>query len=161
MENIIKVIENLKENDFFNNDVLIKIDNQIFNVNGKETSNSLFNNIKSKYAVFTYGEYSIKYAQLNKPLYACNDDAAQMFGHKINCVIDNPKQNSIIYKKGFVATGRTINEMIASAILIEKLCRIEILGNKTRKIHYLPSILCTLEHIVYLKSYSKKAIKNG
>ena len=153
-------MENLKESGFFNNDVLLKIDKQIFNVDGKEIETNLFNNIKAKYAIFTYKENAKEYAKLNKPLYASTDDAAQMFGHKINCVKDNPKTNCLIYEKGFVATGRTINEMVASCILIEKLCRIELLSNRIGHVHYLPGFLCRLEHIVYLKSYSKKAIEN-
>jgi ribulose-5-phosphate 4-epimerase/fuculose-1-phosphate aldolase len=58
--------------------------------------------------------------------------------------------------RGFVVTGRYVEELVAAAILIEKACRAEMLAPKVGQIHYLNPALCMAEHAVYLASYSKR-----
>lgn len=124
---------------------------------GNVIDNDTFNEVNGEYVLLSYGEYSKEYAKKHQAIKASNDDAAMMFGYKVDNVSRVKKGNAyIIDDYGFMVSGRFESELVASAILIEKMCKVEILGSKVGQVHHLNPVLCLLEHLIYLKSYSKK-----
>lgn len=161
MKEVLRIIEELKKNDLFNKDTLIMTYinevKTVYNSEGKIISTNIFDEVFTKYACITSGTYSLEYSNYNRPLKASNDDAAMMFGPIVKVKLKDASKPSIIRYNGFLATGRFINELIAQSILLEKMCKAEMLASKIGTIKYLNPILCVLEHIVYKLSYSKKA----
>ena len=126
---------------------------------GRRSDPAVFGVVRADLAVLTCGRYSGEYARSGKTISASNDDMAMMFGPKVRCV-DKPKGNApayIIRDRGFIVTGRFVSELIAACVLIEKMCKAEILAPRIGRIRHLAPPLCTVENTVYLKKYSKKA----
>ena len=139
--------------------IMIRKDSEktIFDQDGNEVFSSLFEQIEEPFAVFTSGKYTRMYSEKGISLKASCDDMAQMFGYEVRC-ISVPQKNGrafLIRDQGMLVTGRYRKELIAAAILAEKMCRTEILAEKTGRIHYLHPLLCRIEHLVYMNSYSK------
>lgn len=148
----------LKKEGLFHEDTLFLLPgNIVLNAEGERTSSPLFDMLKADYALFTYGEYSRRYAEKKQDLRPSIDDMAQMFGRRVaSRVLPGRTDNAcLIHSKGFVVTGRFENELIAAALLIEKACRTEILAGKIGQIRYLDPLLAEAEHAVYLMKYSK------
>ncbi|MCR5448642.1 MAG: hypothetical protein Q4D46_03115 [Erysipelotrichaceae bacterium] len=148
----------LKKEGLFHEDTLFLLPgNIVLNAEGERTSSPLFDMLKADYALFTYGEYSRRYAEKKQDLRPSVDDMAQMFGRRVaSRVLPGRTDNAcLIHSKGFVVTGRFENELIAAALLVEKACRTEILAGKIGQIRYLDPLLAEAEHAVYLKKYSK------
>ena len=148
----------LKKEGLFHEDTLFLLPgNIVLNAEGERTSSPLFDMLKADYALFTYGEYSRRYAEKKQDLRPSVDDMAQMFGRRVATrVLPGRTDNAcLIHSKGFVVTGRFENELIAAALLVEKACRTEILAGKIGQIRYLDPLLAEAEHAVYLKKYSK------
>lgn len=129
----------------------------VFDAEGRTVRSDIFDKVEAKYAVFTSGPFSRAYAEAGKSLKASCDDMAQMFGPVVRCVAHPDRLGSafIIKDRGFVATGRFESELIAAAILLEKMCRAELLAPKIGELAYLNPALCAVEHAVYLSTYSK------
>lgn len=130
----------------------------IMDATGALVGSSLFDNVDASLALFDVGTYAFEYAKRGRALKASTDDMAQLFGPRVPCGA-RPWANSpafLVRDRGFVVTGRYEEELIASAILIEKACRAEVLASEIGQIHYLNPALCMAEHAVYLASYSKR-----
>lgn len=159
-----KILENLKDQNLLTDQTLLMFKENntkmIVNFRGELIENDLFKNIQEDFAIFTYGTYSKVYVQRGKALIASSDDASQMFGHKVKCIKDKtPKSNALIFNEGFLVVGRSPDEVITASILIEKMCKAELLAPKIGKIKYLNRVLSKIEHVVYKNIYSKKALK--
>ncbi|MBQ6489753.1 MAG: hypothetical protein IJI75_11035 [Solobacterium sp.] len=148
----------LKKERLFHADTLFLLPgNIVLNAEGERTSSPLFDMLKADCALFTYGEYSRKYAEKKQGLRPSIDDMAQMFGSTVASRILPARNDNacLIQNKGFVVTGRFENELIAAALLVEKACRTEMLAGKIGQIRYLGPVLAEAEHAVYLMKYSK------
>lgn len=147
----------------FNEESLFMADNGetriIFDHEGNETTSVLFDRIREPLAVFTPGVYAFAFAGKGHALKASCDDMAQMFGYSIPCVTV-PGRNGrafLIKDRGMLVTGRYLKEAEAAVILAEKMCRTEILAEKTgRTVFRLDPLLSFAEHAVYMTGYSRK-----
>ena len=133
-------------------------DRRVLDAEGNEADGTLFAAVAAPMAVFTAGRFSGAYAAGGKPLRACTDDMAQMFGPRVRC-LDAPggAPACLIRGRGFVVTGRFTGELIAAAILMEKMCMAAMLSPALGGLRTLAGPLCALEHRVYLKKYSRPA----
>ena len=129
----------------------------VLNAEGKRVAPTMFEGVTAELAVLTAGRYALQYAALGKPVTASTDDMAMMFGHRVRCV-DRPDGGDaayIIRGRGFLVTGRFESELIAACILMEKMCKAELLAPAAGKVRHLNPALSALEHSVYMKKYSK------
>ena len=55
-----------------------------------------------------------------------------------------------------MAVGRYPKEVVAAAILVEKMAKTEVLGSALGKIHYINPLLTKIMHLVYKKRYSRR-----
>jgi hypothetical protein len=161
MRRIDEILKTLKDVNLLTEKTLVMIKGEagkeIFNFCGERVESHLFDRINTPFALFTFGKYSSEYCKMGKAIVAANDDAALMFGHKVKYLKDkNPKTNGLIFNEGFVVVGRFPNEITAAAILLEKMCKVEMLAGKIGKVKHLNPFLATLEHFVYKRNYSKK-----
>ena len=133
-------------------------DRRVLDAEGNEADGTLFAAVAAPMAVFTAGRFSGAYAAGGKPLRACTDDMAQMFGPRVRC-LDAPggAPACLIRGRGFVVTGRFTGELIAAAILMEKMCMAAMLSPALGGLRTLAGPLCALEHRVYLQKYSRPA----
>jgi ribulose-5-phosphate 4-epimerase/fuculose-1-phosphate aldolase len=67
-----------------------------------------------------------------------------------------PTTNCLILGDGFVTVGRYPKEVVAAAILVEKMAKTEVLGSALGKIHYINPLLTKIMHLVYKKRYSRR-----
>ncbi len=131
----------------------------VLDAEGNEAGKAWFDGISAPAAVFTSGRYSRAYAAEGRPVRAFTDDMAQMFGGRVGCV-ETPAGDRpafLIRDRGFVVTGRFDSELIAACILMEKMCMAAVLAPKLGGVKPLGGLLCSLEHRVYLKKYSRPA----
>lgn len=134
---------------------------EVFNFVGEKVESNLFARIAAPFALFTSGKYSSEYCKMGRAAHAANDDAAMMFGSKVKCLKGKaPKTSCLLFNEGFLVVGRFPGELVAAAILLEKMCKAEILSKKIGKIRRLPAFLCAIERLAYLKIYSKKEKEN-
>ena len=102
----------------------------IFDAEGTTVSSQLFEHVEASYALFSHGDFSLRYSAQGRSLRASTDDMAQMFGVQVPCG-EAPWGNPIAFllkDQGFLVTGRYVGELVAAAILVEKTCRIELLA---------------------------------
>ncbi|MEG2770254.1 MAG: class II aldolase/adducin family protein, partial [Oscillospiraceae bacterium] len=70
----------------------------------------------------------------------------------LNCL---KKRNACLVKgKGMLVTGRSSKEALTTAVLLEKACRTEILGERIGGVKKVPLIAAIIMHYVYQKKYS-------
>lgn len=162
-----EIRQQLKENGLFGDETLVLIAHDgvrvVFDSEGRLVRSELFDAIKAPLALFTPGTHALTFATRGLPVYASNDDMAQMFGYALPCVDIPPKKGPafLIRDRGFLVTGRFANELVAAAILAEKLCRIELLAPAIGAVHHLNPALCAAEHAVYRAAYSKRQMRDA
>ena len=126
---------------------------------GRRVSPDVFGEIQAELAVLTSGKYSKAYSRRNRAVKASNDDRAMMFGYKVSRT-ESAGPGTIaclIRDRGFIVTARFPSELIAACILMEKMCKTEILSHHIGRVHHLNPVLSAVGHRVYMTKYSKKA----
>ena len=161
MDDYRSIREALKDEGLWPADALVMVakggNRAIFDAQGTTVSSQLFDRVEEPYALFSHGDYSLRYAAEGRPLRASTDDMAQLFGAQVPCG-EAPWGHPVAFLlkgQGFLVTGRYVGELVAAAILIEKACRIELLAPRVGQVRYLNPALCLAEHAVYRASYSK------
>lgn len=125
---------------------------------GEPADMALFNGVTAPLAVLTRGPSFGALPAGGKPLRACTDDMAQIFGPRVRWT-EKPggAPACLLPGRGFLVTGRYESELIAACILMEKMCLAQTLAPKLGGLKALAGPLCALEHRVYLKKYSRPA----
>ena len=158
MNDILAIINSLTDFHLLNSETLLLIDNKIYDYQGKEVESDVFSRVKAPFAIFSNGRYTKQYLLKEKALKPSTDDSAMMFGGKVP--FQNTKKfkgKAILLKDGFIVTGRYPKEVIAAAILIEKMAKTEIVSERFGKVHYINPLLIKIMHFIYQRSYTKKA----
>lgn len=135
----------------------------VFDQQEQPVRSPLFDAIKAPLAVFTPGLHAQTYAKRGLPVRASIDDAAQLFGPELPCM-DLPAKNGpafLIRDCGLLATGRFAGELVAAAVLADKLCGIELMAPALGTAHYLNTMLCAAEHGVYRAAYSRHQLQES
>lgn len=157
MKDIKQIIGALKDFNLLSAKTLICKEGKVYNSESKEIEISFFSNIKVPFAVFSVGKYSHEYLKEARALRPSTDDSAMMFGGKVKVIKKGyPTTNCLILGDGFVAVGRYPKEVVAAAILVEKMAKTEVLGSALGKIHYINPLLTKIMHLVYKKRYSRR-----
>ena len=80
-----EIRQQLKENGLFGDETLVLIAHDgvrvVFDSEGRLVRSELFDAIKAPLALFTPGTHTLTFATRGLPVYASNDDMAQMFGY--------------------------------------------------------------------------------
>ncbi len=131
----------------------------VLDADGNETSPEPFSGVSAPLAVLTAGRYARAYAAAGSALHAPTDDMAQMFGPRVRLTerASGGAPAFLIRDRGFLVTARFDSELIAACILMEKLCMAGVLAPKLGGLRPLGGPLCSLEHLFYLKKYSRGA----
>lgn len=161
-----KIRQQLLAQGLFDDETLVFIAHDgvrvVFDAQGHPVRSELFDRVAAPLALFTPGTYARRQSEREDPVKASNDDMAQLFGCELPCV-DAPRRNVpavLVRHRGLLVTGRFAGELVAAAILAEKLCRIELLAPAIGHVHHLNPALCAAEHAVYLAAYSRRQMRD-
>ena len=153
--------------DLFDDETLVLIAHDgarvVFDTLGHPVRSELFDHVMAPFALFTPSTYARRQSQRQAVVKASNDDMAQLFGYELPCV-DTPRRDMsavLIRNRGLLVTGRFASELVAAAILADKLCRVELLAPAIGRVHHLNPALCTAEHAVYLAAYSRRQLQDA
>jgi L-fuculose-phosphate aldolase len=155
----------LKDQGLFEDDTQIMVrgadGKTVFGADGAIISPDEFDGIDAAYGVLSSAKYSFEYSKTGRAVTASSDDMAMMFGYSVDCA-DKAGGGAPAYLlkgRGFLVTGRFISEVVAACILMEKMCKTELLASAVGSIQALTREHCEGAHEMYIQSYSAKSLE--